>query len=229
MSRRDKRGRVLEIPLPLGGVLPPLPPWAKEVARRRNPRYPVRDFVSPYGEAGTCAGGRQGRPYGTKRKRTDRNEGGIFMASGQTSNYGLNQWAAKDKVLRSDFNQDNAKIDAALEGLEQTVAALPRLAIGAYMGTGTTTMSLSLPFKPEFVLIRRFSAQDEGAYIFGDEVSYQERETAGRAEVSNGDYYKVIRRNDGLSLVCNYTWEGDDKEAMVCNRLNVPYRYMALG
>ena len=38
------------------------------------------------------------------------------MASGQTSNYGLNQWAAEDPVLRTDFNQDNAKLDAVLEG-----------------------------------------------------------------------------------------------------------------
>lgn len=36
------------------------------------------------------------------------------MASSQTTNYGLNQWAAEDKVLREAFNQDNATIDAAL-------------------------------------------------------------------------------------------------------------------
>lgn len=151
------------------------------------------------------------------------------MANAQTEHYDLNQWKPEDPVLREEFNGDNAKIDAALGIINQTVASLPRLVIGAYVGTGTTTMSLSLPFKPEFVLIRRFSPQDEGAYIFGDEVSYQERETAGRAEISNSDYYKVVRRDDGLSLVCNYTWEGDDKEAMVCNRLGVSYRYIALG
>ena len=36
------------------------------------------------------------------------------MASGQTENYGLNQWAAEDAVLREEFNGDNAKIEAAL-------------------------------------------------------------------------------------------------------------------
>ena len=36
------------------------------------------------------------------------------MASGYTSNYQLNQWAATDKVLREEFNQDNVKIDGAL-------------------------------------------------------------------------------------------------------------------
>lgn len=36
------------------------------------------------------------------------------MASNYTSNYGLCQWELEDKVLRSEFNADNAKIDAAL-------------------------------------------------------------------------------------------------------------------
>ena len=30
------------------------------------------------------------------------------MASGQTANYQLNQWEAEDKVLRTEFNADNA-------------------------------------------------------------------------------------------------------------------------
>ena len=36
------------------------------------------------------------------------------MASSYTSNYNLCQWEASDKVLRTEFNADNAKIDAAL-------------------------------------------------------------------------------------------------------------------
>lgn len=41
------------------------------------------------------------------------------MASNQTSNYGLNQWEATDQVLRTDFNEDNAKLEAALAALEE--------------------------------------------------------------------------------------------------------------
>lgn len=40
------------------------------------------------------------------------------MASSQTNNYGLNQWSEEDRVLRQEFNQDNAKTDIALESLE---------------------------------------------------------------------------------------------------------------
>ena len=38
------------------------------------------------------------------------------MATNQTTNYQLNQWEPTDQVLRTDFNADNAKIDAALAG-----------------------------------------------------------------------------------------------------------------
>lgn len=37
------------------------------------------------------------------------------MASGQTNNYGLNQWAAEDQVIRTEFNEDNLRIDEALK------------------------------------------------------------------------------------------------------------------
>ena len=43
-----------------------------------------------------------------------------------TTNYQLSQWEAEDRVLRTDFNADNAKIEAALSGLEARVALLDR-------------------------------------------------------------------------------------------------------
>ena len=36
------------------------------------------------------------------------------MSTNHTPNYQLNQWEPEDKVVRTDFNADNAKIDAAL-------------------------------------------------------------------------------------------------------------------
>ena len=87
------------------------------------------------------------------------------MAANQTENYGLNQWLATDQVMRTDFNADNAKIDAALAGLSETAAekadqsalnalteqlaqkadvsalnqvqvSIPKLVTGTYVGTG---------------------------------------------------------------------------------------------
>ena len=45
------------------------------------------------------------------------------MSNNHTTNYNLNQWEATDKVLRTDFNEDNAKIDAALKTNADAIAA----------------------------------------------------------------------------------------------------------
>ena len=44
------------------------------------------------------------------------------MASNYTSNYNLCQWQPDDKVLRTEFNADNVKIDAALGSLASSVS-----------------------------------------------------------------------------------------------------------
>lgn len=63
----------------------------------------------------------------------------------QTSNYQLNQWEKTDRILMEDFNGDNAKVDAALKGNADAVAALQTALAGAgnceigmisYTGTG---------------------------------------------------------------------------------------------
>ena len=43
------------------------------------------------------------------------------MASNYTSNYQLCQWQEDDKVLRTEFNADNAKIDAAIAAVDSRV------------------------------------------------------------------------------------------------------------
>ena len=35
----------------------------------------------------------------------------------QTSHFQLSQWEGEDRILRENFNSDNAKVDAALGGL----------------------------------------------------------------------------------------------------------------
>lgn len=44
------------------------------------------------------------------------------MASNYTEQYKLCQWEATDQVLRTDFNEDNAKLEAALKALEDSKA-----------------------------------------------------------------------------------------------------------
>ena len=120
------------------------------------------------------------------------------MATNQTENYDLNQWLSTDQVQRTDFNADNAKLDAALAGkaeaetvsalqtavaakAEQTavdalsaqVAALPRIAAGTYVGTGTSdssgpcrldfTDSLGRP--PQLVVVRPQAGMGDGLVL----------------------------------------------------------------
>jgi len=58
------------------------------------------------------------------------------MPSSYTPNYNLNQWEADDRVQRTDFNADNAKIDAALSGFSDRLALLERAVpnLGRYVG-----------------------------------------------------------------------------------------------
>ena len=39
------------------------------------------------------------------------------MSTNKTQHYHLNQWEAEDAVLRTEFNEDNQKIDGALSAL----------------------------------------------------------------------------------------------------------------
>ncbi len=73
------------------------------------------------------------------------------MASGQTENCGLNQWAAEDAVLREEFNRDNEKVDAELV---QKV----NLLFGTYTGNAADskasyTQQINLGFRPKAVIV----------------------------------------------------------------------------
>ena len=66
-----------------------------------------------------------------------------------TENYHLNQWEPTDRVLREDFNEDNRKIDAALNGKTEIV-------IGSYDGNSssyTSSQEITLGWKPQAVLV----------------------------------------------------------------------------
>ena len=49
------------------------------------------------------------------------------MASNYTENYGLCQWEPGDNFVRTEFNQDNARIDAALAAAEAETSRVESL------------------------------------------------------------------------------------------------------
>ena len=96
------------------------------------------------------------------------------MATNQTTNYQLNQWEPTDQVLHTDFNADNAKVDAALAGLASAVALCGNCKIeyGSYVGTGTYIgRSLTFSGIPLIVLIRSAEIGDNLLMTNGVEAS----------------------------------------------------------
>ena len=78
------------------------------------------------------------------------------MASSYTENYGLCQWEATDSFVRTEFNQDNARIDAALKDLSDTVELKCRMKTGTYTGNGTDyrdSQTIDVGFPIQAVLV----------------------------------------------------------------------------
>jgi len=83
----------------------------------------------------------------------------------QTANYQLNQWEQSDRIVMSDFNADNARLDAALALI---AAGSTKCVTGSYVGTNASgsknPCSLTFDFVPKLLVI--FGAI-EGSYIRG--------------------------------------------------------------
>ena len=77
----------------------------------------------------------------------------------QTQNYQLSQWESTDRILMSDFNSDNAKLDEALKEHDDALNTKGNCQIWttSYIGTGEygadTPNSLTFPWNPDVVLI----------------------------------------------------------------------------
>ena len=87
------------------------------------------------------------------------------MSTNHTSNYNLCQWEPSDQVLRTDFNADNAKIDAALAGQQSMIHQLKSvtdiaytqtskpMVTGFYMGSNVKEKHITLGFRPSALMV----------------------------------------------------------------------------
>ena len=94
------------------------------------------------------------------------------MASGQTANYQLNQWEAEDKVLRTEFNADNAKLDAALAGLAAALflARRERLGPASLVTAGIILVMVCIRAMLREALLRPYHPVREGHRCFQHQV-----------------------------------------------------------
>ena len=118
------------------------------------------------------------------------------MASSYTENYGLCQWEAADSFIRTEFNGDNQKVDAALHALEvgkadraaltalttevgkkaaqSAVTALSsavedrcRMKAGTYAGDGAESQYISVGFPVKAVLVENESGSRNSSHNAG--------------------------------------------------------------
>lgn len=137
----------------------------------------------------------------------------------QTSKYGLNQWEEQDRILREDFNADNAKIEAALEAQAAAIAngGNCKIVTGTYKGTGKygsgNKNTLSFDGSPFLVIVagsRGFTALRgaTGTSCFGS---------------GGGEPFGLY-----LTWGTNYLkWYADNNANMQCNNSNETYYYCA--
>ena len=140
------------------------------------------------------------------------------MASGQTANYQLNQWEAEDKVLRTEFNEDNQKIDAALGALAK---AVPRTATGTYTGDGTESRFIDLGFAPKAVYV---SAQAGNTYASAGSGHYGGLALAGHP-VQVNQYLVLEIEGTGIRVHFSRT----EYFGIYSNGANTVYYYAALA
>ena len=89
----------------------------------------------------------------------------------QTTNYQLSQWEGEDRILREDFNADNAKVDAALKAEAEARAALAgqvaklgncRIWTTTYKGSGgvgkDNPTRITFPKKPLLAMVNPFGS-----------------------------------------------------------------------
>lgn len=131
----------------------------------------------------------------------------------KTENYNLPQWDGSDRVLRTDFNEAMADIDAALGEKCEFVT-------GRYTGNGAETRVISLGFTPKAVLVLR----EDGATTYPNNNTqvYGGLAAVGMPLKKSGlDAVAVV---DGGFQVGYRTYPID----IYTNNINQVYHYLAL-
>ena len=92
------------------------------------------------------------------------------MATNYTTNYDLCQWEPTDPVIRTDFNADNAKIEAALTALDEAKQTYSKAALDLafYAGFLATARAISKQkYLPQHSLICDAFFSSDGAALTG--------------------------------------------------------------
>lgn len=129
------------------------------------------------------------------------------MASNYTTNFGLCQWEAADQVQRTEFNADNAKIDAALAKTCQPY-------IISYTGDGNQTRTMEFPGKPLFVIA-------VGSSVIFTAIRGGEKAYSVFSGMAQGSYLTTWGER-------SFTWQIGTQLAYSANNTGAAYQMFAL-
>ena len=142
------------------------------------------------------------------------------MASSYTTNYQLPIWAASDSFLRTEFNDANQKIDAAIAQCGNC-----HMVTGSYVGTGVRSVSLdfadSLGAAPKLLIVRAAGDDSGGQGLIL--MPGMTRTFYTLAHSMNSSYFL-----DLIWTATGVSWSGDSAHAALCEN-GVTYFYLALG
>ncbi len=142
----------------------------------------------------------------------------------RTTNYNLCQWEADDKIQRVDFNEDNAKIDAALGALAEGAAAIPKLAAGTYTGNSAASRLIGVGFTPKAVFV--FPAN---ALTYADSYSNGGAVYAGLAVTGAPGCRADLPSVEIVAGGFKVFHSTDTRPLIRTNTANDQYNYIALG
>ena len=141
------------------------------------------------------------------------------MSTNYTEHLGLTLWEANDPVLRTEFNANNQKLDTVL-------GAMPRIAVGSYVGTGdsgaATPNILTFDFNPQLIIIAKDADEsvDLGTIMI-------------RGQSYNPGFGYVGSSSNCLALTLSWTDNGvswyTDNAGDQLNNKGVTYCYFAVG
>ena len=142
------------------------------------------------------------------------------MAS-YTANYQLHHWEPADFFLRTDFNADFAKLDAALAGKAGLADLAEKLGAvtGSYTGDGSTSRTISLGFAPIAVFLRE--DEDSGAILAVQNGAVMDEEGEVTMLTVSGQGFQV-------TYDAYFTGVSNKVREPYANRAGVTYRYLAL-
>ena len=161
----------------------------------------------------------------------------------RTKTYQLCQWEAEDKVQRTDFNEDNAKLEKALAELESDKAeqtALTALAgqvtalekgqlvykCDSYTGTGetyTVPNRLEFDFKPLLVIVADSVSMAYGGWPW---IRGMESGCSNHPDSGSLSYIRLTWEDRAVQWVNWLDHYGPERQLNIESRV---YHYLALG